>query len=260
MIIWCNTIKQTHYLALSQQMYQVPNTYTLYKHIFIESCLCKLHPRNTEAQIVGVLSVCLFFPISMETVSVYVLLQFSKGIKHQLEATKKQLQEMSNSYRSLRTHVHSLQCGSLGKLTVSEGELGEQGHSNELLNANNVNAESLPGAEPQKERVGTETKQEHNTLSPSRRGLSFQHQAQKACHACHLPSSGTESNCSQLNWMKNLLNHMDKLVDLCHFHNFFNMSVVLVMEIVGSNFNQHLLLFQHIPVVKGNNDFPVKRL
>lgn len=28
------------------------------------------------------------------------------------------------------------------------------------------------------------------------------------------------------------------------------------MEIVASNFNQHLLLFQHIPLVKGN-DFPV---
>ena len=29
------------------------------------------------------------------------------------------------------------------------------------------------------------------------------------------------------------------------------------MEIVDSNFNQHLLLFQHIPLVKGNDDFPV---
>lgn len=38
---------------------------------------------------------------------------------------------------------------------------------------------------------------------------------------------------------------------------FFNMSGVLVMEIVASNFNQHLLLFQHIPLVKGNDDFPV---
>lgn len=29
------------------------------------------------------------------------------------------------------------------------------------------------------------------------------------------------------------------------------------MEIVDSNFNQHLLLFQHILLVKGNDDFPV---
>lgn len=29
------------------------------------------------------------------------------------------------------------------------------------------------------------------------------------------------------------------------------------MKIVDSNFNQHLLLFQHIPLVKGNDDFPV---
>lgn len=35
------------------------------------------------------------------------------------------------------------------------------------------------------------------------------------------------------------------------------MSIVLVMEIVDSNFNQYLLLFQHIPLVKGNYDFPV---
>lgn len=39
---------------------------------------------------------------------------------------------------------------------------------------------------------------------------------------------------------------------------FFNMSGVLVMEIVDSNFNQHLLLFQHIPLDKGNDDFPVR--
>lgn len=29
------------------------------------------------------------------------------------------------------------------------------------------------------------------------------------------------------------------------------------MKIVDSNFNQHLLLFQHILLVKGNDDFPV---
>lgn len=29
------------------------------------------------------------------------------------------------------------------------------------------------------------------------------------------------------------------------------------METVDSNFNQHLLLFQHILLVKGNDDFPV---
>lgn len=29
------------------------------------------------------------------------------------------------------------------------------------------------------------------------------------------------------------------------------------MKIFDSNFNQHLLLFQHIPLVKGNDDFPV---
>lgn len=39
---------------------------------------------------------------------------------------------------------------------------------------------------------------------------------------------------------------------------FLNMSVVLVMEIIESNFSQHLLLFQHIPLVMGNNDFPVR--
>jgi hypothetical protein len=52
--------------------------------------------------------------------------------------------------------------------------------------------------------------------------------------------------------------HKDKVVELCHLHYFFNMSVVLVMETVDSNFNQHLLLFQHIPLVKGNDDFPVR--
>lgn len=39
---------------------------------------------------------------------------------------------------------------------------------------------------------------------------------------------------------------------------FFLMSVVLAMEIVDSNFSQHLLLFQHIPLIMGNNDFPVR--
>lgn len=34
------------------------------------------------------------------------------------------------------------------------------------------------------------------------------------------------------------------------------MSAVLVVEMIESNFNQHLLLFQHIPLVKGNDYFP----
>lgn len=36
------------------------------------------------------------------------------------------------------------------------------------------------------------------------------------------------------------------------------MSVVLAMKTVHSNFNQHLLLFQHILLVKRNDDFPVR--
>lgn len=37
----------------------------------------------------------------------------------------------------------------------------------------------------------------------------------------------------------------------------FLMSVVLLMEVIDSNYNQHLL-FQHIPLVKGNDDFPAR--
>lgn len=34
------------------------------------------------------------------------------------------------------------------------------------------------------------------------------------------------------------------------------MSVALVLEVADSNYNRHLPLFQHIPLVKGNDDFP----
>lgn len=57
--------------------------------------------------------------------------------------------------------------------------------------------------------------------------------------------------------LKTSWTHKQKLVELSLFFFFFNLSVVPVMEIADSNFNQHLLLFQHIPLVKGNDDFPV---
>lgn len=38
----------------------------------------------------------------------------------------------------------------------------------------------------------------------------------------------------------------------------FLMSVALVMEVADSNYNRHLPLCQHIPRVKGNDDFPAR--
>lgn len=88
--------------------------------------------------------------------------------------------------------------------------------------------------------------------------LSFHHWLSEGCHAGHVPNPGTESDCSWLNWTENLLNSQAQTSRaLSLFFFFFNMSIVLVMKIFDSNFNQHLLLFQHIPLVKGKDDFPV---
>lgn len=62
-------------------------------------------------------------------------------------------------------------------------------------------------------------------------------------------------NLTSVGWTKwkTWSTHKNNPVQFCHF-----LSVALVMEVIDSNYNQHLLLFQHIPRVKGNDEFPVR--